>query len=79
MDIGKVEISTAYIKADQFLKWIGVASTGSEAKEIIRTGQVKINGEVITERGKKLRNGDKIKYKGTIYEIFSSKTEKQKF
>ena len=36
MDIGKVEISTAYIKADQFLKWIGVASTGSEAKILNR-------------------------------------------
>lgn len=69
MNIEIVRINTEYIKADQLLKWIGIAYSGSEAKEIINAGEVKLNGNVITQRGKKIRKGDKIEYKGTLYEI----------
>jgi ribosome-associated protein len=55
-----VKISTEYIKLDQFLKWVGAADMGSDAKQIIADGLVKVNGAVELQRGKKLRNGDRI-------------------
>ena len=52
--IEKVKISTEFIKLDQFLKWIAVVDSGSEAKEVILDGKVKVNDEVETRRGRKI-------------------------
>ena len=46
------------MKLDQFLKWKGIVSTGGEAKYLINTRQVLVNGEVEIRRGRKLRSGD---------------------
>jgi ribosome-associated protein len=46
------------IKLDQFLKLAQVVQTGGEAKVLIQSGQVRVNGEVETRRGRKLRPGD---------------------
>ena len=48
------------MKLDQFLKWEGVVSTGGEAKQLIATGQVSVNGEVELRRGRKLSPGDQV-------------------
>lgn len=53
-------IQTEYITLDAFLKWAGVADTGGHAKTLIASGQVTVNGEVETRRGRKLREGDRI-------------------
>ena len=53
-----VKIQTEFIKLDALLKFAGVTETGGEAKEAIQAGEVKVNGEVCTMRGKKLRPGD---------------------
>ena len=53
-NIEKVKISTEFIKLDQFLKWTAVVDSGSEAKEIILDGKVKVNDEVETRRGRKI-------------------------
>ena len=53
-NIEKVKISTEFIKLDQFLKWLAVVDSGSEAKEIILDGEVKVNDEVETRRGRKI-------------------------
>ena len=42
------------VKLDQFLKWLAVVDSGSEAKEIILDGKVKVNDEVETRRGRKI-------------------------
>ena len=47
--------SDEYIKLDQFLKLAQIAMTGGEAKAMIQDGMVKVNGEVETRRGRKLR------------------------
>ncbi len=60
----EVTISTEFIKLDQFLKYIGVAQTGGHSKEIIKQGEVKVNGEVSLERGKKIRSGDIVEITG---------------
>ena len=48
------------MKLDQFLKWLGLADTGGQAKRLILSGEVKVNGFVETRRGRKLVEGDKI-------------------
>ena len=53
-----VNITTEYIKLDQLLKFAGAVAIGSEAKELISGGNVSVNGEVCTMRGKKIRPGD---------------------
>lgn len=52
--IEKIKISTDFIKLDQFLKWIAVCDSGSEAKELIINNKVKVNGEIEIRRGRKL-------------------------
>ena len=54
-----VKISTEFIKLEGLLKFSGAVETGGEAKQIIQAGQVLVNGEVCTMRGKKLRPGDR--------------------
>ena len=53
-----IPIQTEYIKLDSLLKLSGLVLTGGEAKELIQDGNVLVNGEVCTMRGKKLRAGD---------------------
>jgi ribosome-associated protein len=47
-----------YIKLDQFLKLAGAVETGGEAKHLILSGQVSVNGAIETRRGRKLYHGD---------------------
>ncbi|MCL2023663.1 MAG: RNA-binding S4 domain-containing protein [Oscillospiraceae bacterium] len=55
-----VKIATPSIKLDGFLKLCGAVSTGGQAKMLIQDGQVRVNGEILTKRGKTLVAGDKI-------------------
>ena len=52
------------IQLDQFMKWHGLVSTGGQAKVVIQTGQVQVNGLVETRRKKKLQAGDRVTYAG---------------
>ena len=63
--IQKTKITTEFIKLDSLLKYEGLVETGGEAKLLIQEGQVKVNGEVCTMRGKKIRPGDKVELGGT--------------
>lgn len=58
MEIREVKIHTEFIKLEALLKFEGLTGTGGEAKERIQAGQVTVNGEVCTQRGRKLRPGD---------------------
>lgn len=53
-----IKLSTDFIKLDALLKVAGVADSGGHAKRLIQEGEVRVNGEVTTQRGKKLRSGD---------------------
>ena len=57
------------IKLDQFLKWVGVASTGGEAKLMIQGGDVTVNGIIETRRGRKLVEGDLVSVQGETYRV----------
>jgi len=54
----KVIIHTDFIKLGQLLKFASIVSNGSDAKLIIADGLVKVNGNVVYERGKKIYSGD---------------------
>ena len=59
-----IQINTEFIKLDSLLKFAGMVETGGEAKELIQAGQVKLNGEVCTMRGKKCVPGDVVALDG---------------
>ena len=50
------------MKLDQFLKWNNLVSSGGEAKVYIRSGKVRVNGQVELRRGRKLDPGDKVNF-----------------
>ena len=64
-----IVIETEFIRLDAFLKFAAHVGTGGEAKLLIADGLVKVNGEVCTMRGKKLRPGDTITFNGTDYTV----------
>jgi len=65
-----VSIKTPFIKLEQAMKLAQLTDTGGFAKNLIQNGEVKVNGEVCTMRGKKLRNGDRFTVEN--YEIIIS-------
>ena len=64
-----VEITTEFIKLQDAMKFANIVYSGGEAKALIQEGQVTVNGEVCTMRGKKMRDGDKFGFDGSIYLI----------
>ncbi len=62
-----VSIHTEYIKLQDLLKLAGAVETGGEAKIAIQNGEVLVNGEVCTMRGKKLRPGDRAELDGCVW------------
>ena len=65
----EVKIQTEFIKLDSFLKFCGVASLGSEAKMYVLDELVKVNGEICTQRGKKLYRGDIVEFNGETFKV----------
>lgn len=66
-----IAIRTAFIKLDSLLKFAGLCDTGGFAKELIQQGHVKVNGEVCTMRGKKIRSGDEISVDKYIVKVIA--------
>lgn len=64
-----VTIGTEFIKLEAAMKLANAVASGGEAKILIQEGQVTVNGEVCTMRGKKLYPGDKFCALGTEYLI----------
>ncbi len=64
-----VAIETEFIKLESAMKFANAAETGGMAKAAIQDGQVKVNGEVCTMRGKKLYPGDIFSFMGSLYRI----------
>nr|WP_302646438.1 RNA-binding S4 domain-containing protein [uncultured Clostridium sp.] len=65
----EVKIQTEFIKLDSFLKFCGAASLGSEAKMYVLDELVKVNGEICTQRGKKLYRGDIVEFNGETFRV----------
>jgi ribosome-associated protein len=67
--MNKIKINTEIIKLDAFLKWAAIVSSGSEAKIYIQDELVKVNNEICTQRGKKLKVGDIVSFEDSDFEI----------
>ena len=63
------KIDTDFIRLDAFLKMCDAVQTGGHAKIVIQEGEVRVNGEVCTQRGKKLRAGDKAEFENVVYNV----------
>lgn len=64
-----IKLREDYIKLGQALKAAGLVESGVEAKEVITEGQVSVNGEVDTRRGRKLYAGDIVAFNGEEIKI----------
>ena len=69
MTMEKIIIDTEYIRLDAMLKLGGAFDTGGQAKFAVQNGEVKVNGEICTMRGKKMRVGDQAEFNQVIYEV----------
>lgn len=64
-----IKLRDEFIKLGQALKAAGLVGTGVEAKLVIQAGKVSVNGQVETQRGKKLHGGDIVSYNGAEIKI----------
>ena len=64
-----VTITTEFINLQDLLKFANLVETGGEAKERVQSGEVIVNGEVCTMRGKKIRPGDDVCFDGQHYTV----------
>ena len=65
----RITVNAEYIRLDNLMKFSGLCDTGGRAKYLIQNGEVKLNGEVCTMRGKKIRGGDRVEYQGRTVEV----------
>ena len=63
----QIPITTEFIKLESFMKLANMVESGGMAKNFILEEQVKVNGEICTMRGKKLRPGDRVEFEGCLY------------
>ena len=57
-------MAEGYIKLDSFMKWQNLVETGGQAKLLIQSGEVRVNGKIETRRGRKLVKGDRVTFGG---------------
>ena len=65
----EITLNEGFIRLVRALKRAGLVDSGVDAKFVIQDGQVKVNGEVDTRRGKKLYAGDTFEFEGTVVTV----------
>lgn len=71
----EIPIHTEFIKLQDFLKLANAVESGGMAKNMIQAGEVLVNGEVCTMRGKKLRPGDLVAFLGNTWSVAADAAE----
>ena len=69
MNFSEISIKEEFIRLDSAMKLSNMVVTGGHAKIVIQNGEVKVNGEICTMRGKKLRKGDKVEFEKSGFVI----------
>lgn len=69
MENHQVPITSEWIKLDSLLKFAGACDTGGEAKIRIISGEIKVNNEICTMRGKKIYPQDTVQIEDTVYTV----------
>ena len=62
MNYKEISINEEFIRLDSAMKLASLVVTGGHAKIVIQNGEVKVNGQICTMRGKKLYKGDKVEF-----------------
>lgn len=65
----EIKIETEFIKLEQLMKFASMVQTGGEAKMLIAQELVLVNGEICTQRGRKIRSGDEVEFDGECYKV----------
>lgn len=68
-EVRDIPITTEFIRLEALLKLADAVPSGGVAKTLIQDGEVLVNGEVCTMRGKKLRDGDQVTFMGTKFRV----------
>ena len=68
----KIVIDEEFIRLDNLMKFAGLCNSGGRAKYLIQNGEVMLNGDICTMRGKKIRPGDRITYQDRTVEVIES-------
>ena len=68
-EIKQIQVDSDFIRLDSLLKLCNAVMTRGHAKIGIQESEVKVNNEICTARGKKIRQGDKVEFDGVIYEV----------
>jgi len=74
--VKNVYITGDYIRLDALLKFASIASTGGEAKHIIKNDMVFVCGELCNQRGKKIKIGEIVRYENSTLLVKSYRTSK---
>ena len=69
MNFKEIKIKEDFIRLDSAMKLANMVVTGGHAKMVIQNGEVEVNGEICTMRGKKLRSGDKVIFENNGFVI----------
>ena len=69
MNFKEIKIKEDFIRLDSAMKLADMVVTGGHAKMVIQNGEVEVNGEICTMRGKKLRSGDKVIFENNGFVI----------
>ncbi|PIN87896.1 RNA-binding protein [Candidatus Woesearchaeota archaeon CG10_big_fil_rev_8_21_14_0_10_32_24] len=64
-----------YVELNTFLKIVGLATSGGEAKQLIQSGEILVNGVSETRNRKKLVVGDRVTFKGQEFDVVSDVTK----
>ena len=67
----QIKIKGDYIRLDQLLKLGGFVDSGGHAKMVILEGNIKVNGQIVIQRGKKIREGDRVVYNDIEIEVIN--------
>ncbi len=70
----EVPITTEFIRLEALLKLADAVPSGGMAKNLIQDGEVMVNDEVCTMRGKKLHPGDRVLFMGATYVVTANET-----
>ena len=65
----ELKLRDEFIKLGQAMKAAGIVSSSIDAKMLIQDGQVTVNGEVASRRGKKLYDGDVFEFEGEEFKV----------
>ena len=68
----EIKLRDEFIKLGQLLKLAGLVGSGVDAKYVIQDGQVKVNGQVEVQRGKKIVSGDVVEYAGASVKVVNA-------